>query len=90
MKQSKISIILEFSHILLIYLASQSSPIHKNKSSVITRIMSVLFNAVSLLPRKMLANSRISTNTSCCLFFFLSFNFIFPNKKANSGPSFIK
>ena len=84
MKQSKISIILEFSHILFIYLASQSSPIHENKSSVITGIMSVLFNAVSLLPRKMLANSRISTNTSYCL--LISF---FPNKKANSGPSFI-
>jgi len=67
MKQSKMSIILEFSLILLIFLASQSSPINENKSSAITGIMSILFNAVSVVARKMLASSGILTNTSCCL-----------------------
>ena len=50
-----------------IFLASQSSPINENKSSAITGIMSILFNAVSVVPRKMLARSGILTNTSCCL-----------------------
>lgn len=56
-------------------------PIYENKNFVITEILCVLFRLHCSYLEECLANRRISTNTSCCLFSFSCF-------QIKNNPSF--